>query len=245
MKTLTPKLLKESLQKLGYHWHDDEPNLIGIRTTLAIPDIFNDLLVCCWRQPAMPAGLSLREQQQFLAAWSYVGKDGKPIKADGLAGGNTTFALQQLAATVGTDRLKAWIITTTPGNFYLQKPLGKAGCAVLVPGQYRGVYRLGFHMSKPDHPALVQQGGKVRAYRDNDRDIIAEETKVIEEGFFGINIHRSNSMGATPRIANWSAGCQVFQRKCDHNELLGICENFRHSSANAYSYTLLRERELV
>lgn len=194
---------------------------------------------------AMPTGLSLREQQQFLASWFYVGKDSKPIKADGIAGGNTAFALQQLAATVGTDRMKAWIITTTPGNFYLQKPLSEAGCAVLVPGQYRSVYQLGFHMSKPDHPALVQQGGKVRAYRDSDRDVFAEETKLIEEGFFGINIHRSSSMGATPRIVNWSAGCQVFQRKCDHNERLSLFENYRHSTSNAYSYSLLRERELV
>jgi len=245
MKTLTPALLRESLEKLGYHWHDPEPNLIGIRTSLTVPDVFNDLLVCCWRQPAMPVGLSVLGQQQFLAKWLFVGKDGKPIKADGIAGGNTSFALQQLAATAGKERLKAWIITTTPGIFYLQKPLSKAGCAVLVPGQYKGVYQLGFHQNKQDHPALIQLGGKVRAYRDNDRDISAEETKLIEEGFFGINIHRANSLGATPRIGNWSAGCQVFQRKSDHGELLGICESFRHSASNCFSYTLLRERELV
>nr|GFC57559.1 hypothetical protein [Tanacetum cinerariifolium] len=95
----------------------------------------------------------------------------------------------------GTDRFKAWIITTTPGNFYLHQPLSKTGCAVLVPGQYKDAYQLGFHQNKPTHPALVQTGGKVRAYRDNDRDFYAEETKVIEEGHFGINIHRSNSLG--------------------------------------------------
>ena len=245
MKMITPAMLRQSAEKLGYHWHADQPNLVGIRTTLTLPDLFNDLLVCCWRQPALPEGLSVLKQQEFLAAWLFVGKDGKPIKADGAAGTNTNYALEQLAATAGTERLKAWIITTTPGNFYLQKPLSKAGCAVLVPGQYKGAYQLGFHQNKPDHPALVQLGGRVRAYRDNDRDTFAEETKVIEEGFFGINIHRSNSMGATPRIANWSAGCQVFQRKVDHAELLTLCENFRHSCANCYTYTLLRERELV
>ncbi|MGI4864438.1 MAG: hypothetical protein ACRYFZ_11005 [Janthinobacterium lividum] len=244
MKALTPTLLRQAMQKLGYAWHDDSPNLIGIRTTLTVPDLFNDLLVCCWHQPAMPAGLSLLKQQEFLAGWLYTGKDGKAIKPDGVPGPNTTFALQQLAATAGTDRLKAWIITTTPGNFYLQQPLSKAGCAVLMPGQYKGAYQLGFHQNKPAHPALVQVGAKVRAYRDNDRDIYAEETKVIEEGFFGINIHRSNMVGATPRIANWSAGCQVFQRKTDHDELLRLCEHFRADCKNCYTYTLLREREL-
>lgn len=245
MKTLTPASLKASVQKLGYAWNDTQLNIIGIRTSLTLPDIFNDLLVCCWHQPSMPAGLSVLAQQQFLASWLFTGKDGKPIKADGIAGANTTFALQQLAATAGTERMKAWIITTTPGLFYLQKPLSKLGCAVLVPGQYTGTYQLGFHQSKPDHPALVQVHGKVKVYRDNDRDITAEETKVIEEGLFGVNIHRASSLGVTPRIGNWSAGCQVFQRKTDHNELLGICETYRQQIKNRFTYTLLRERELV
>jgi hypothetical protein len=86
---------------------------------------------------------------------------------------------------------------------------------------------------------------QVRAYRDNDRDFYAEETKVVEEGHFGINIHRSNMAGATPRIANWSAGCQVFQRKSDHDELLRICGHYRADCQNCYTYTLLRERELA
>jgi hypothetical protein len=245
MKALTPALLRQSLQKLGYTWHHDGPNLIGIRTALTVPDLFNDLLVCCWQQPAMPSGLSLQQQQEFLAGWLYTGKDGKAIKADGVPGPNTTFALAQLAATVGTDRMRTWIVTTTPGNFYLHQPLSKLGCAVLVPGQYLDAYQLGFHQNKPAHPALVQTGGKVRAYRDNDRDFYAEETKVVEEGHFGINIHRSNMAGATPRIANWSAGCQVFQRKSDHDELLRICGHYRADCKNCYTYTLLRERELA
>ena len=245
MKALTPTLLRQTMQTLGYAWHPDGPNLIGIRTALTVPDLFNDLLVCCWQQPAMPAGLSVQQQQEFLAGWLYTGKDGKPIKADGVPGPNTTFALAQLAATAGTDRMRTWIITTTPGNFYLHQPLSKLGCAVLVPGQYPGAYQLGFHQNKPAHPALVQTGGKVRAYRDNNRDYYAEETKLVEEGHFGINIHRANMAGATPRIANWSAGCQVFQRKSDHDELLRICGHYRADCQNCYTYTLLRERELA
>lgn len=245
MVALTPALLKNSLAKLNYHWHDQEPNIIGIRRSTPVPDAFNDMMVCCWRQLAMPPGLSVLKQQEFLVKWLYVGKDGKLITADGIPGSNTTFALQHLAETVGQERHKSWVVTTVPGIFHLQAPKNPKGCAVLVPGQYRGVYQMGFHQQDLKHPALVQSGGHVRAYRDNDRDRLAEETSVIDIGDFGINIHRSNPAGASIRVHNWSAGCQVFQRLLDHTELLGICEGFRHSCANKFSYTLLRERELV
>jgi hypothetical protein len=42
------------------------------------------VLTCCWQQPALPAGLSVLTQQQFLAKWFYISKDGAPIKADGI-----------------------------------------------------------------------------------------------------------------------------------------------------------------
>ena len=245
MVTLTPALLKASLAKLNYHWHDPEPNIIGIRRSTPVPDKFNDLMVCCWRQPAMPKGLSVLEQQKFLKQWLYVGKDGKLITADGIPGGNTNHALQHLDETVGKERLKSWIVTTVPGIFHLQAPQNPKGCAVLVPDQYKDVYQLGLHKGRKDHPALVQTGGHVKAFRDSDRDKLAEETSVIDIGNFGINIHRSNPNGASARVYDWSAGCQVFQRLSDHTELLGICEGFRHTCSNKFSYTLLRERELA
>lgn len=244
MQKLTTTLLKQSLGKMGYTWYGSQPNLVGIRTALGIPNVFNDVLTCSWVQPALPNGLPLKDQQQFLANWLYVGVNGLPIKADGLPGKNTDYALQQVMANAGTERLRAWCITTTPGLVNLRRPASKAGCAVLVPDQYKNVYRLGLHKDKPDHPALVQTGGIVKAFRDNDRDELAEETKTITEGYFGINIHRANSNGITPRIDGWSAGCQVFQKKSDLNELLSICEAYRQSSGNRFTYTLLREREL-
>lgn len=41
---LSIDILKSTLQKKGYKWFYDRPNIIGIRSTLNVPDIFNDIL---------------------------------------------------------------------------------------------------------------------------------------------------------------------------------------------------------
>jgi hypothetical protein len=245
MPTLTPVVLKRALQSKGYDWSSSEPNIIGIRSSLQAPDVFNDILCVVWTQPEMPSGLDVQAQQEWLNSWFFMGANNKPLVADGTAGNNTAFALQEYAATVGKPRIKSWSITTTPGVFYQKNPLSKLGAAVMVPGHYKKAYRLGLHQSKTSHPALVQSGAPVKVYRDNDKNGIADETKVIEEGYFGINIHRSNPTGATLSIGKWSAGCQVFQRMADLKELLELCEHFKTQTGNRYSYTLLREKELV
>jgi hypothetical protein len=43
-KTLNIEVLKRSLNDKGYVWYNDRPNIIGIRTTMSVPDVFNDLL---------------------------------------------------------------------------------------------------------------------------------------------------------------------------------------------------------
>jgi hypothetical protein len=242
---LTPEGLKKTHERLGYAWHPDKLNLVGIRSSLSAPDVFNDLFCAVWTQPFMPAGLDTLAQQRWLNQWHFHGTDNKPLKEDGLKGSNTTLALQEYNLSKGRLRMRTWSVTTEPGVFYQKNPLSKLGAAVLVPGQYPGAYQLGLHQGKSNHPALVQTGGKVKVYRDNDRNGVADETGVIEEGLFGINIHRANPAGSTAAIGKHSAGCQVFQKICDHRELLELCERFKPACANRFSYTLLRERELV
>ena len=241
---LTPARLHASLIALGYGWSKTQPNLIGIRTALNVPNVFNDVFVSVWTQPQMPNGLTLAEQQAFLNAFYYAGKNGLALKVDGSPGTNTNFAIEQYKATVGTERLQARAITTVPGAFYLINPL-KGGCAVLVPGQYKNAYILGFHQNNQSHPALVQRGGEVRIYRDNDHDNKPEETATAESGYFGINIHRTGDKRISTQIDNWSAGCQVGPDKAKHDQMLAFCEQYRTSSGNKYTYTLLRERELL
>lgn len=43
---ITIELLKEAIRKKGFIWYNDRPNDIGIRTTLQVPDAFNDFRCC-------------------------------------------------------------------------------------------------------------------------------------------------------------------------------------------------------
>lgn len=44
MSQISIDSLKTALQKLNHKWYYDRPNIIGIRTALNVPDIFNDFL---------------------------------------------------------------------------------------------------------------------------------------------------------------------------------------------------------
>lgn len=237
--------LKKTISKMGYKWFTDRPNLIGIRTKLQVPNVFNDLFCLVWTQEKMPDGLSPKQKQDWLNKNIFYGKDGMPLKVDGAFGTNSNFALEQYNQCVGKERLKIWAITTDPGTYYLNKPINVNGTAVLKPNQWIDCWSLGLHQGKKDHPALIQTG-KITVYRDNDKDNIAEEQGMEDTGSgFGINIHRSNATGKTSYIGQWSAGCQVFQTKTDHDEMRAVCELYRARVNNKFTYTLLREAELV
>jgi hypothetical protein len=240
---ITIDTLKAAMAKLGYKWFTDRPNLIGIRTTLQIPDVFNDLFCLVWVQGAMPTGLTDIQKQDWLNKNNFIGKNGVPLTVDGNFGDNSKFALDQYTQSVGKERLKFWTITTDPGSFWLLHPENPLGTAVLKPGQYVDCWSIGFHKNKPDHPALVQVG-KITVYRDVDCDNIAEEKGKEDTGLFGVNIHRSNATGKTMVIYNWSAGCQVFQVKTDHDQLMSVCNMYKDKVGNKFTYTLLREKEL-
>ena len=87
----------------------------------------------------------------------------------------------------GPWRVAYWPATTDPGLYWLQHPMNVSGTAILMPGQYRGAYEVGFHLGK--YRALVQRR-PVRVWRDNDRDstMTYGGHDDIDEGLFGINI---------------------------------------------------------
>jgi len=185
--------LKKTISHLNYKWFYNQPNIIGIRTTLDVPDVFNDLLCVSY----------------------YEGSK---------------------------EVLKIYTITTDPGVYYQKKLLNPKGCLVLKPGQYIDSHSVGFHQSKPTHKALVQTG-RMECYRDGDLDGIAEETKVIDLGVFGCNIHGANNQTTTVKVGPWSAGCQVFSVWSQKEEFINICENYK-APRNKFTYTLIKEIDL-
>lgn len=47
--TLDIATLRKAITKKGYIWYEDKPNIIGIRSSLNVPDIFNDILAIVYK----------------------------------------------------------------------------------------------------------------------------------------------------------------------------------------------------
>ena len=147
------------------------------------------------------------------------------------------------------DDDKDWIvhsyqITTDRGIRYLKTPINEDGAAILVPGQYRGVYSVARHRGK--YEALCQKNGKVKVWRDDDRDKILDmDDSTIQEGYYGINIHRAAATGEMEYVNGYSAGCQVFKAARDFNEFMALIKLSAKKYNNKFTYTIIIEDELV
>lgn len=131
--------------------------------------------------------------------------------------------------------------TTDPGLSSMLRPVNSKGCAILVPGQYRAAWMIGYHQGK--YEALVQ-AKPVKVYRDHNKDTVYDlNPKTIEEGTFGINIHKA---GTNSTLVNgWSAGCQVIQNTKNFNKLMKLAHyQFSQGYGARFTYTLLNEEDL-
>ena len=119
-------------------------------------------------------------------------------------------------------------------------PQNVKGTGILVPDQYLGAYAIDKH--KGQYDALCQRLGKVRAYRDNDRDAAFDlDPNTIEEDFFGANIHKA--LKDTPTVDEWSYLCQVFKRDIDFNRFMAITKHAAAEWGNKFSYTLFEQHD--
>lgn len=134
-------------------------------------------------------------------------------------------------------------ITTDPGIRYVIDPANNKGVAILVPGQYRGVYAIDYHNGK--YKALCQRKGPVKVYRDNNKDKVYDcNVNTIDTGWFGINIHRSHELYERATIDGYSAGCQVFDNPNAFDHFMKIIKKSAKLYGNKFTYTLLTEDDL-
>jgi len=128
--------------------------------------------------------------------------------------------------------------TTDPGIYYMQtKILNPAGCGILAEGHYPNVWKIGGHGAKK-YEAFIQTGGKVKAYRDRNKDSYMDfDPKTIQEGYFGCNQHHGYN---STKVGNNSAMCQVHRYKKDLTYVLTLAKK---SKALSFSYTLLNESD--
>lgn len=137
--------------------------------------------------------------------------------------------------TLGFERVFSMPLTTDPMKYYLQNPCNVKGCAILKPGQWRGMWTRGLHRGK--QTALIQVK-PVTVYRDTNRDDILDVTGKEDTGLFGINFHTGDGQTA-------SAGCQVTPIKADHAHCLELNKaQFEHIGTYSTTYTLLLEQWL-
>jgi hypothetical protein len=139
-----------------------------------------------------------------------------------------------------------WQATTDPGAYHLQNPSRLAGTAILVPGQYRGVYKLDLHSGK--YLALCQRAGKVRVWRDGNRNAQLDPDKSqVYTDARGINIHHASYTGTSTQVNKWSAGCQVIANIDDFNRLIALAklQLQAHPTWSAFSYSLIDEADLL
>lgn len=146
-----------------------------------------------------------------------------------------------LSYRVGNEwKFHMWPITTEPGKKGMLEGKAKGGVARLMEGQYRGSHEIGLHQGKYE---ALRQKGKLRVYRDGDRDLEFDDILADEGTGFGINIHMAGD--DSTYVENWSEGCQVFKRKKDFKEFMKICNEARKIYGNTFTYTLIDSSDII
>ena len=138
----------------------------------------------------------------------------------------------------GEWKFKIWPATTDPGKKGVLEYHNAAGVARLVEGQYRGSHTIRLHQGKYE---ALGQAKNVKVYRDANKDLNYDETK-IQEGVFGINIHKAGA--DSTYVENWSEGCQVFKKAADFEEFMKICRKARDIHGNSFTYTLIESSDI-
>jgi len=138
------------------------------------------------------------------------------------------------------DTVLYFSCTTDPGLYWLKNPLHVRGCAIMKEGYYQDVYKVGIHRG---YKAL-EQVGKIRFVRDNDKDTELDfkgEDEINE--IIKANIHRASLSETSTVVDKWSAGCQVINK--GWQEFIELCEKAKLiTEYNRFSYILINVNDL-
>lgn len=133
--------------------------------------------------------------------------------------------------------------TTEPGLKSLQYPVNPKGCSILTEGWHPALWRKGLHKGKYD--AFVQNAS-VKVYRDKNRDNKYDmNPTAVDNGIFGINLHRANEARTSTIVDGWSAGCQVVANPLEFKKLLAVRDLAIKAGQKTFSYMLLLKNDLA
>ncbi len=144
----------------------------------------------------------------------------------------------------GNETLLLFKATTKPGLHWLKNSLGNInGTAILIPGQYRSCWKLGYHKG---YKALQQNGeGIFKVWRDNDSDGELDINGPVYEDVQGLNGHTTSFKNEIEKVGAYSAGCQVIQDDLDFNIFLSVISKSASKYGDTFSYTLLDEDDFT
>tara|TARA_R100001163_G_scaffold65458_1_gene62694 strand:- start:2363 stop:2968 length:606 start_codon:yes stop_codon:yes gene_type:complete len=132
--------------------------------------------------------------------------------------------------------------TTDPGKYWVDNLMNPDGVAIVVPGQYRSSHKIGLHQGK--YEALRQQK-PIKVWRDDNKDNVYDHiADDIQDGVFGINIHRATKYPGheSTQVDKWSAGCQVIAAYNDFEEFMNVMYKARDAWSNSFTYTLIESK---
>lgn len=129
--------------------------------------------------------------------------------------------------------------TTDPGTYWLNNPMNTEGTAIVKPGQYRGLWKLGKHQGKY---LALKQIGSITIYRDNNKDDKHDYNSPEETGIFGINLHHAGN--DSTQIDKWSAGCAVIGNINEWEIAISIITSSATIWGDSFSYSILNEKDL-
>jgi hypothetical protein len=156
-----------------------------------------------------------------------------------------TYDIKGNILTPGIWQFHSYDCTTDPGTHWVENIMRKDGVAILKPGQYRGSHIIRKHQGRYE---ALGQDRPVKVYRDDNRDQwynLYEDS--VQEGNFGINIHRATKYAGkkSKQVDKWSAGCQVIASNDDWKEFMSICRKARDVWGNRFTYTLLQSDKIL
>lgn len=140
--------------------------------------------------------------------------------------------------------------TTDAGTYWLEHPMNVDGTAIIIPGQYIEVYKLGQHTGY----AAYEEIGNFNYVRDNNKDKILDW--VYRKVGFKIynqngktNLHHAGELVNNPStfVEKWSAGCQVVRRILEFGSILELGQNWvkLFKNENKFNYTLFEEKDII
>lgn len=144
----------------------------------------------------------------------------------------------------GVEKADVFPATTDPGKYWLINPMVSGGTAILIPGQYKGAYKLGYHKN---YQALEQKS-PMWYVRDNNRDAVIDKSlyqnplirrQKAFKANIKTNIHRASKYRIVQLVERYSAGCQVIQDPKQFDRLIYLCKRqIDIHKSNSFTYTL-------